>query len=560
MQWCLVFLLGSLALQPSPPPARAGEPDTEKAAAEKTLLDAGIGVDGPALLDYVRRQTLTPQQEKDLKDAVRRLGDKKFEVRERASTFLTERGRLAVPFLEAALADADPEIVRRAKFALYDIDLMPTANLMTAACLLLADRRPSNAAAVLLAYLPNARDEVIEDAVIRTLVEIGLRDGKPDAAVTKALTDGQPLRRAAAAAVIGRCPAKQERQPAVKLLTDPEARVRFEAASALLRSGDRTAMPPLIALLADAPVSLAWQTEEILCHLAGEQLPPATLGTGKPEERKKCREAWDAWWKANEAKIDLARLKSEEPVRGLTVATEFDGDEGGRVWEFGSDGKVRWQIKDLSGPNDVQLLPGGRVLIAERNGGRVTERDREGKILWQYDLQNNNLPASAQRLPNGNTLIATFTQLLEVSPDKKIVQNHTHPAGFRQALRLRNGNILYIASNGEIVELDSQFKQLRTITPEAHANGASYWASVEPLANGRFLVALGSSRKVVEIDAAGKIVWQCDAPNAVFATRLRNGNTLVSDFEDRVLIEFDRNAKEVQRIQLSGRPFAFKRY
>ncbi|HZQ36136.1 MAG TPA: hypothetical protein VFD32_09405, partial [Dehalococcoidia bacterium] len=93
-----------------------------------------------------------------------------------------------------------------------------------------------------------------------------------------------------------------------------------------------------------------------------------------------------------------------------------------------------------------------------------------------------------------------------------------------------------------------------------HASGAGYWASIEALPNGRFLVALGTSNKVVEIDANGKIHWQCDCQNAVFAARLRNGNTLVSNFEAKLLIEFDRNGKEVGRTQLSGRPFVFKRY
>ncbi len=269
----------------------------------------------------------------------------------------------------------------------------------------------------------------------------------------------------------------------------------------------------------NAPLPLAWQTEEILYRLAGEQNPTASLGSGKEEERRKCRAAWETWWKANEAKIDIAKIRNEEPLRGLTVVTEFDGEQGGRVWEFGPDGKMRWQIKNLSGPNDVQMLPGGRVLIAERNGNRVTERDREGKILWEY-ASTNNSPIAAQRLPNGNTLIATFNQLLEVSPDKRTVQTHTNPSGFRHALRLRNGHILYIASNGQVVELDAQFKEVRTITPEMHGGGASYWASVEPLPNGRFLLALGTSGKVIEIDGTGKIQWQCDVPNVVFATRL----------------------------------------
>jgi HEAT repeat protein len=557
MKLRLAVVVGAVALVLSNA-ARAAEPDPELVSAEKVLKDAGVAADGPGLLDYFRKQTLTPDQEKELQAAVKRLGDNDFETREKATAQLKQAGRMALPYLNKAAKDPDVEIARRAEMILEEIKLTPVATLMSAACRLLVVRRPAGAPEVLLAYLPNAADETVEEAVFQALASLGLRDGKPDAAITKALADANTLRRAAAASVVGRCPKKEDRAPAVKLLDDADARVRYEAANALLRSGDKAAMPTLIALLGDAPVALAWQVEEVLFRLAGDQENPPSLGSGDKDERKKCREAWEKWWKANEAKVDLAKLKTEEPLRGLTLTTEYDGDEGGRVWEFGPDGKVRWQIKNLSGPNDVQLLPGGRVLVAERNGNVVTERDREGKVLWEYKVQNNAI--AAQRLPNGNTLVCTFNELYEVSPEKKVIHQHMDQNGFRHAIRIKNGNILYVSAAGNVVELSPEFKAVRTITPEAHAGGAGYWASVEPLPNGRLLVALGSSGKVVEIDGTGKIHWQVDSPNAVYATRLRNGNTLVSNFEGRVLLEYNRDGKEVGKIQLSGRPFVFRRY
>ena len=39
-------------------------------------------------------------------------------------------------------------------------------------------------------------------------------------------------------------------------------------------------MPPLFALLSDAPVALAWQSEDLLCRLAGEKSPTASVGPG----------------------------------------------------------------------------------------------------------------------------------------------------------------------------------------------------------------------------------------------------------------------------------------
>ena len=96
----------------------------------------------------------------------------------------------------------------------------------------------------------------------------------------------------------------------------------------------------------------------------------------------------------------------------------------------------------------------------------------------------------------------------------------------------------------------------RRITPPV----PTYWASVKLLPTGRYLLALGGSGRVIEIDATGKIHWECAVPSAVFATRLRNGHTLVSSFEERFVIEVDQNGKEVRKQQLRGRPFAIRHY
>jgi hypothetical protein len=101
---------------------------------------------------------------------------------------------------------------------------------------------------------------------------------------------------------------------------------------------------------------------------------------------------------------------------------------------------------------------------------------------------------------------------------------------------------------------------VRSLMPERHGGGATYWGSAELAAGGRYLAALGSSRRVVELEENGKIAWEIEVPNAVFAQRLANGNTLVCSFEECQVVEVDREGKEVAKRKLAGRPFTARRY
>lgn len=552
-----IFRLGFLAICLGLASGSAAEPDPELTSAERTLKSAGIELETSALLAFFRERTLSAADQDRLAQMVRQLGSNDFFAREQASTDLIRAGRAALPYLKSSVDDSDLEIARRAQDCLDNIQLSRTSPLVLAATRLLLERHPAETVEVLLGYLPFAEEEMVEDALLAALRQVAFRDGKPEPVLHAALSDRLPLRRAAAAQILGRQSKADERQPVMRLLTDSDPRVRFEASAALAGAGERSAVPVLMALLTDAPLPVAWQSEELLCRLTEEQSPPG-LGNGSQAERRRSRESWESWWQGQGGQADLSRLKQDEPYRGLTLVCEYDGGpKPGRVFEQTKDGKLRWELTGLAGPNDAQILPGGRILVAERNGGKVSERDRQGNVLWQF---NTSSPIACQRLPGGNTLVATFNDLMEVTPAGKAVHSYQHRAGFRHALRLRNGNILFISSNGEIGELDTDWKPVRTITPAQWGSGAGYWASIEPLPGSRFLVVYGGVNKVVELDGAGKILWEINQPSPVFATRLRNGNTLISCFEGRSLVEVTRDGKEVQKQALSGRPFTVRRY
>jgi hypothetical protein len=490
-------------------------------------------------------------------DAVGLLGNRSYAVRERATRSLILAGRPAISLLRPALASPDLEVARRAERAICEIERVSYVSLLSAAVRVLADRKPAGTTEALLAFAPFVQEEEVDQAVREALVICLDRSG-PSPAIQGALSDQQPKRRAAAAYVLGRVspPTIRELGP---LLKDPSPEVRFHTAEALLRGKDRAGVPVLMAILEEGPIGLSRRAEEVLFLVAGDAAPPISLGVADNSSRRRCRESWMAWWTTHSEQIDLTRLLAAGTPLGLTLYCLYDSPSSdGRVVLAGGDGKPRWEITGLHGPNDARLLPGGRVLIAERNHGRVTERDSTGRILWERRVDGGAL--AADRLQGGNTLIASWSQILEVAPDGKAVWEFTHPGGFRHVTRLKSGRLLVVTASGQILELDRSGKLLRTVTPERHGGGAGYWASVEQTTGGKYLTALGSSRRVVEVDETGKIVWEAEVPNAVFATRLPNGHTLVCNFEECQVIELDRTGKEVARHKTGGRPFAVRRY
>jgi HEAT repeat protein len=538
-------LLGGVGITPG------AEPDSDLASAEKTLREAHIGTDGPSLLDFFRKRTLGAKEQARLTALVRQLGDPSFKKRAQASRELRRAGRSALSFLQRAEKDADLEIANRVRRCLQVITRGPDLVLLPAAARVLAARKPAGAARVLLAYLPVENDEDVIDAIVAALAEVGLPGGKVDPALTAALAAGDPTARAAAGAVLARVP---DQRPTVRrLLADADIQVRFQVARALFNVGDKPAVATLIPLLADGPESLAVQSEYLLCQLLGYKDPPAALDLRSAAARRKCVQAWQEWWKANEARIDPGRFKEASAILGLTVICEAHLPNGrGRVYGCARDSKPRWQFA-LHNPIDAQVLPGRRLLIANCNSNQVVETDRQGKVLWSHHV---NLPVSCQRLPNGNTFIGTYSSLQEITREGKTVFSYTRPRTIFCATKLRNGHIVYVHSSHKIIELDAAGKEIRSI----RVAGTVSWGGVEPQPDGNYLAALCDRNKVVEIDKTGKILWEYEINTPSLATRLPNGHLLISSIQGRKCVEVDRAGKIHWEHKVQGRLFRVRRY
>src|SRR5262249_9938347 len=125
---------------------------------------------------------------------------------------------------------------------------------------------------------------------------LAIQDGKPDAALVKALEDPVPVRRVIAAELLAQFGGEGHRRAVRKLLQEKDAKVRLRVAVALANTQDKEAIPVLIGVLAELPAEQSWQAQEILELLAGDN-PPEIVAADTEEARKKCQDAWARWWK-----------------------------------------------------------------------------------------------------------------------------------------------------------------------------------------------------------------------------------------------------------------------
>ncbi len=507
--------------------------------------------DGDALLAVVKEHTLTPELRQNVKELIAKLGDDAFSVREAADNELHRLGRTALPQLREAKTCTDLETVNRARWLVERIEHEPSRHLPGAAVRLLGLRKPAGAAEALLAYLPLAEDENLTDEVRKSLAHLALRGGKVDAALTRALQDDLSQVRAVAAEALIQGGGKEGRTAVRILLQDKLPTVRLRVALALIAAEEREAVPVLIDLLPEVSDEHLGQVEDALYQLAGESAPETPWST-EPADKKKSRDAWAAWWRANSARVDLPRLNTRTWY-GYTLLCDSSRN---RVFEIDRNGKERWAIENIPFPVDACVVSGNRVLIAEYSGRQVSERDFQGKTHWFRKL--GNMPVNVQRLPNGNTFIATLNQILEVDRSGKDVYTINNvPGGITAAYRTRDNRIICLAMNGgQCHIMDTSGKLLK----QFNSNRNAMWTSgIDLLANGHILITQPNRNKVAEYDRNGKLIVEVNAPQVTTATALPNGHFLLASSNNQRAFEVDRGGKVVWEYRAGGNIFRARR-
>ena len=217
------------------------------------------------------------------------------------------------------------------------------------------------------------------------------------------------------------------------------------------------------------------------------------------------------------------------------VLTGIVGEAGEVLWDAGKPGA-----------RDGYVLDNGHILICWSDEVKEYDQDKNVVFTFKKSPENKEL-GTVQRLENGNTLITELGEqprLLEVSSEGEILvdvplQPETDNAHMqtRMARKLVPHLLAFAVkeytSEGEVVNT------FRTDLPEIGGREAENWPfTAIRLNNGNTLINLTHGNKTVEMDSAGKVVWQVsneDIEGAPFkdpcgAQRLPNGNTVIASY------------------------------
>lgn len=493
---------------------------------------------------------ISPQDESNQSFATltEALGAASFDVRADASKRLGAAGPRARPFLREALHSPDPEIRLRAQEILAEIPKPPSSFEVRSWFTSTEGAGPP------LHLLLNLL-ETIEDEGLRPTVHAWIVRHYPTEALPKTLHTTRSGR--ILAAFVAGFQAADTSSQTRDISEEATLCSLHYILGAQLAPNTNSAQPKgwrdSVPLLAGLPLSAAWHFEELLLQQSPGVSLAAPIGHGSQAERARAI----AFWKeetSQQTTVSLDKENKENKKSDALWICEYDGERGGRVYRLGADNKPIDPIGQLQGPNDIQVLPGNRLLIAERNAMLITERDFKGKVFWQWQAPA--APIHCQRLEGGLTFYATFNEVGIVDPAGKIDWSTKVADGLRYARVTPEFEVQILTSRGTTMRLDPLGRKNKVVSERVGSSGSGYWGHLLPHADGSMFACFAGTHLVVQMNAEGKVVRQASVQSPVHIKELPGGRLLVCSFDQKCLIELDASLTETKRIPLEGRPFA----
>jgi hypothetical protein len=417
----------------------------------------------------------------------------------------------------------------------------------------LAAKKPSGAAASIL-----SAGELLHEPALRAAARSALEAvAKPEDVelLRTTLKSNNEHTRAMAAQTLAVLLEKEAGVDLVPLLDDESEEVQAVAAHYLANIGDRRSLAALEKLLSSPNIEVRVRTAKTLRAFTGQNFGFVAYET--PERRNESIKKWHDWIAANGANAELRfPLPLNASEVGRTLVCLYNTR---RIVEIDSDGNVVWPkpgtVAQVDYPWDCQWLPNGNRLAVSVNSRQISEFDETGRRVW-YKEGLPNSPRSIQRLENGNTLIACMgankvieiagkSGRLDMEHDVKWELNSIDGRAIigqpTSAQRLDNGNTLVaLYRTGIVVEVDRDGKSVWEIS------GLLRPVVAQRLPNGHTLIAQEGRAELTEFNHAKHPVLQIRGLNGVRGVqRTARGTTIVSDGYG--IREFDEQGKQLTR-------------
>lgn len=171
---------------------------------------------------------------------------------------------------------------------------------------------------------------------------------------------------------------------------------------------------------------------------------------------------------------------------------------------------------------------------------------RDGKVRWSYDIPFKDSTGTMEELgdatmrPNGNIVFCRKVGASEVTSDKRVIWNVNAPPGTEihavQAIGL--DKVMYVTNGvpaiGRVVNVKTGKVEREFTLPTGKKSSHLQFRRVRILESGNILAAHLDNDIVAEYDDQDKVVWSYKAKGPWSASRLANGNTLISNYHNTI--------------------------
>lgn len=480
------------------------------------------------------------------------LGSQNFSVREKATKGLLNLGLRARKPLREAMQSPDPEVRFRAREILDQVPPLPNSwEIRSWLGGVKSEKEPDRSSVgsprngpplhILLSILEAIEDESLRLSIhcwlVRHYIEGDIPESNPDSLgrrALKAFFKGYNSEKEMPGAT----------SPNEPLVAYHFFRGRYEAGKSVLVSR-------LAELIPELPVDCQHEIETMVLLRAGKE-NPLTLGTGSRSDLLNFVTYW-----TRDKKAEIRWTDEQTQIKKPLFVCEYDGAQGGRLCKFEEGGNLVVAQTRLQGPNDFHILPGERVLVAERNSSQLTIRNSKGDICWSWQAPS--APIQCKRLDGGKTFFATFTDIGIVNSQGRIELSLPIKDGVRFATPTADHCFLVLNSRGELFRLDARGTIIHTLSHCVGSSGSGYWGHVVTRANGNLIVAFAGTHTVAEISPKGDVIRQVSVRCPVNVREREDGGLWVCSFDSKSLLELDPLWVQTRKIPMEGRPFGFGR-